>query len=87
MTSITGSGKEAMYTARLLQWTCEHFCAIEGDVTDVQQNTEGDDKSIAILTEDGQYRLVYTSEDNEVLVQVSSRKFAYTSDTAISLSC
>lgn len=84
VTSITGSGKEKADVYRALTSmdlaARDILRAIEGDVTDVQQNTEGDDKSITILTED-EYCLVYTSEDNEVLVQVSSRKFAYTSDT------
>lgn len=52
--------------------------AVEGDVEDVQQNTEDEDDSIAILT-DNEYCLVYTSSDNETLVQISERSYAYCS--------
>lgn len=53
--------------------------AIEGDVENVQQNTDDEDDSVAILTDD-EYCLVYTSSDHEVLVQVSKRSFVYSSD-------
>ena len=52
---------------------------IEGDVEDVQENTE--DGTVAILTKD-EYCLVYFSESNETLVQVSSRLYSYTSSNA-----
>ena len=52
---------------------------IEGETESVQQNTEDGDNSVAILT-GNEYCLVYESEDNAVLVQVSSRKYAYTTD-------
>ncbi|MDE7425272.1 MAG: DUF4178 domain-containing protein [Lachnospiraceae bacterium] len=52
--------------------------AVEGDVEDVQQNTEDEDDSIAILT-DNEYCLIYTSSDNETLVQISERSYAYCS--------
>lgn len=52
--------------------------AVEGDVEDVQQNTEDEDDSIAILT-DNEYCLIYTSSDNETLVQISQRSYAYCS--------
>lgn len=52
--------------------------AVEGDVGDVQQNTEDEDDSIAILT-DNEYCLIYTSSDNETLVQISKRSYAYCS--------
>lgn len=52
--------------------------AVEGDVEDVQQNTEDEDDSIAILTEN-EYCLIYTSSDNETLVQISKRSYAYCS--------
>lgn len=52
--------------------------AVEGDVEDVQQNTEDEDDSIAILT-DNEYCLIYTSSDNETLVQISKRSYAYCS--------
>ena len=52
---------------------------IEGDVEDVQENP--DDGTVAILTKD-EYCLVYFSESNETLVQVSSRLYSYTSSNA-----
>lgn len=52
---------------------------IEGDVEDVQENTE--DGTVAILTKD-EYCLVYFSESNETLVQVSSRLYSYTTSNA-----
>lgn len=52
---------------------------MEGDVEDVQRNTEDEDDSIAILTED-EYCFIYTSSDNETLVQVSKREYAYSND-------
>ena len=83
VTSITGEDKQKadVYqsandkdaTAKLL------IDFLEGDVTGVQQNTEDGDDSIAILSKD-EYCLVYTTESDEVYVQVSSRKYAYTSD-------
>lgn len=84
VTSITGSGKEKADVYRAVSNSMDMAAkdiirGIEGDTTDVQQNSEGDDRSIAILTED-EYCLIYTSEDNEVLVQVSSREYAYRSD-------
>lgn len=54
---------------------------IDGNTESVQQNTEDGDNSIAILTKK-EYCLVYQSEDNAILVQVSSRKYAYTTDKA-----
>lgn len=52
---------------------------IDGQTEYVQQNTEDSDQSIAILTEK-EYCLIYISEDAEVLVQISNRKYPYTSD-------
>ncbi|MDU2993709.1 MAG: DUF4178 domain-containing protein, partial [Clostridium sp.] len=52
---------------------------IDGDVEDVQENP--DDGTVAILTKD-EYCLVYFSESNETLVQVSSRLYSYTSSNA-----
>lgn len=54
--------------------------AVEGDVEDVQQNTEDEDDSIAILT-DNEYCLIYTSSDNETLVQISKRSYVYSSSS------
>lgn len=53
--------------------------AIDGKTEDVQQNTEDGDDSVAILTTK-EYCLIYTSEDGETLVQISTRKYAYYND-------
>ena len=53
--------------------------AINGKTEDVQQNTEDGDNSVAILTKK-EYCLIYTSEDGETLVQISTRKYAYYND-------
>lgn len=53
--------------------------AINGEVEDVQENSE--DYSVAIMTSD-EYCLVYKSEDGETLVQVSSRSYTYSSNTS-----
>lgn len=55
------------------------IAAIDGKTEDVQQNTEDGDDSVAILTSK-EYCLIYTSENGETLVQVSSRKYAYYND-------
>ncbi len=53
--------------------------AIDGKTEDVQQNTEDGDDTVAILTTK-EYCLIYTSEDGETLVQISTRKYAYYND-------
>ena len=53
--------------------------AINGKTEDVQQNTEEGDDTVAILTKK-EYCLIYTSEDGETLVQISTRKYAYYND-------
>lgn len=55
--------------------------AIEGNTEEVHQNTEDGDQSVGILTKK-EYCLVYVSEEGDVLVQVSSRKYAYYNDTS-----
>lgn len=55
------------------------IAGIDGKTEDVQQNTEDGDDSVAILTSK-EYCLVYTSEDGETLVQISTRKYAYYND-------
>ncbi|PRR84064.1 DUF4178 domain-containing protein [Clostridium vincentii] len=50
---------------------------VEGNVEDVQENTE--DKTVGIITKK-EYCLVYTSTDNKTLVQISTRKYAYSSN-------
>lgn len=83
VTSITGSQKQDadVYRTSLDLDTAvkDIINGIEGDTQDVQQNTEDGDNSVAILT-DKEYCLVYVSEENETLVQISSRKYAYTND-------
>ncbi len=83
VTSITGSGKEKadVYRSALsVDGTARDLIdGIEGQTEDVQQNTEDGDDSIAILTEE-EYCLIYTSEEQEVLVQISDRAYAYTTD-------
>ena len=52
---------------------------IEGEADSVQQNSESDDKTVAILT-NKEYCIVYLGEDDKVYVQVSSREYTYTTD-------
>ncbi len=83
VTSITGKEEQKadVYSSySTVEETAKNIITgIEGDTENVQQNTEDGDNSIAILTKK-EYCLVYNSEDNQVLVQVSPRKFAYVSD-------
>lgn len=82
-TSITGTDGEkadvysTSYTVD--EAVKDIISGIDGKTEDVQQNTEDGDNSVAILT-NKEYCLVYTSEDNETLVQISTRKFAYEND-------
>lgn len=83
-TSITGSGKEKADVYRAVSKDVDLTAkdiirGVDGNVEDVQQNSEDGDDSIAILTDD-EYCLIYTSEDNNVLVQISSRAYVYRSD-------
>ena len=52
---------------------------VNGNSDAIQQNDEKDDKTVAILTKK-EYCIIYRGEDDNVYVQVSSRKYAYTSD-------
>lgn len=52
---------------------------VEGNTESVQQNTEDGDQTVAILT-DKEYCIIYRGEDDKIYVQVSTRKYAYTSD-------
>lgn len=85
VTSITGEDKQkarvystgSYYTVGdVAKWI---ISGIDGETEAVQQDTEEADGSIGILTKK-EYCLVYNSEDGDVLVQVSNRKYAYTSD-------
>ena len=85
-TSITGkTGKNAdVYKSSLtIDSTAKDIIrAIDGKTDDVQQNTEDGDNSIGILTEK-EYCYIYESEDDEVLVQISSREYAYSNDSDV----
>ncbi len=82
-TSITGadSQKADVYytTFSVDQAARDVINGIKGDTEDVQQNTEDGDSSITILT-NKEYCIIYTSEDNITLVQVSDREYAYRND-------
>ncbi len=85
VTSVTGTGDssnaQVYKSSQTLDATAKWIISsIDGDTQSVQQNTEDGDNSIAILTKK-EYCLIYESEDNEVLVQVSSRKYAYANDS------
>ena len=56
---------------------------ISGKTDSVQEDTENEGESVAILT-DNEYCLVYLEDEtNDVLVQISDRKYAYTSDNDV----
>ena len=83
VTSITGNdGEKAdVYESSLSKedTVMTIIEAVEGNVLDVEEDKTLGSESIAILTED-EYCMVYISVSNEVLVQISNRKYAYTSD-------
>lgn len=85
VTSVTGRDKQKadVYKApsgfTIDQTTKDIINAIEGETQYVQQDTEEENGSVGILTKK-EYCLIYTSEDGDILVQVSNRKYAYTSD-------
>ena len=83
VTSITGSQNEkadVYQTIGDIDWTAKDIIeTIDGNTVDVQQNTEEGDGSVAILTSK-EYCLIYTSEDGDTLVQISTRKYAYYND-------
>lgn len=82
-TSITGAEKEKadvyMTYYDVDSAAKDIIDAIDGKTEDVQQNTEDGDDSVAILTKK-EYCLIYTSEDGQTLIQISSRKYAYYND-------
>ncbi len=82
-TSITGSENEKATVYQtdysIDTATKDIIDAINGDTIDVQQNEEDGDNTVTILT-DKEYCIIYTSEDNETLVQVSTRKYMYYND-------
>lgn len=83
VTSITGSDKQKadVYASNFdLDQTAKAIIReIGGQAEDATQNTDDGDNSVGILTK-SEYCLVYQADDGQVLVQVSSRKYAYTSD-------
>ena len=85
VTSITGKDKQKAQVYKSEYYDLDTaakgiISIIEGNTEDVQQNTEDGDNSIAILTSN-EYCLVYEDEKGDVYVQISSRKFAYTTDS------
>ncbi len=52
---------------------------VNGNSESIQQNDESDDHTVAILTKK-EYCIIYRSEDDKILVQISPRKYAYTTD-------
>lgn len=91
VTSITGNEKQEAkvysYVPGITNTTDDVakiiISGIEGDTESVTQKDDTADEEIAILT-DKEYCLIYHPEDkeNEVYVQVSNRKYNYTSDNA-----
>lgn len=88
-TSITGNAKQkADVYAYYLNSTTDDVAkmiitAIEGNTESVTQADEQENNDIAILTKK-EYCLIYHPEDNpdKVYVQISSRKYNYSSDNA-----
>lgn len=85
-TSITGNLKEkadVFQSSLSLEDTAKDIIDnIEGNTNDVQQNTEDGDQSIAILT-NKEYCLIYLGKTDNVLVQISSRKYSYGTDSEL----
>ena len=81
-TSMTSQYKDKadIYTTdfTIAQAATDIIDAIKGDTEYVQQNTEDNDGSIAILTKK-EYCLIYESDSDETMVMISSRKYAYSS--------
>ena len=78
---ISGTSMLANYTEEeVLNKVAEDIIdGINGNSNYIQQNDEKDDHTVAILTPK-EYCIIYRSEDDKVLVQVSSRKYVYCSD-------
>ncbi len=95
VTSITGSEKqkanvyeykyssplstEGTTDAQLTLVAQDIIDGVDGNTESVQQNDEEGDQTIAILT-NKEYCIIYRGEDDKIYVQVSTRKYAYTSD-------
>lgn len=83
VTAITGSAKQKakVYKASANpdKVARDIIDYLNGQATEVEQNTEDEDNSIAILTKT-EICVIYQSTDNETLVQISNRKYAYASE-------
>ena len=84
-TSITGNEKQSADVYRApagytIETTARDIInAIEGDTEYVQQDDAETEGALAILT-DKEYCVIYMSLEDTVLVQVSDREYAYTTD-------
>lgn len=84
VTSITGNEKQNAKVYKADNMTIDAVAkdiivAIEGDTEYVRQDDAETEGTIAILTSK-EYCLIYASLEDEVLVQISNRKYAYTTD-------
>jgi hypothetical protein len=85
VTSITGNEKNSadVYKAptgyTIASTATDIINAIDGNTQYVQQDDAETEGAIAILTQK-EYCLIYLSLEDEVLVQISDRAYAYTSD-------
>ena len=85
ITSVTGNERQkanvykAPDTYTIDQTARDIIYEIEGNTQYVQQDSDEAEGAIAILTKK-EYCVVYPSVNGEVLVQVSNRKYAYTTD-------
>lgn len=90
VTSVTGRNKQKadVYETRLDPDQAAKLIirAIDGKTESVQQNAEDGDGSIAILTKK-EYCILYKNADTDrTMIQISSRKYTYGSDTYSSYS-
>ncbi len=84
VTSITGNEKQNAKVYKADNMTIDAaakdiITAIEGDTEYVRQDDAEVEGAVAILTSK-EYCLIYASLEDEVLVQISNRKYAYTTD-------
>lgn len=84
VTSVTGNEKQNAKVYKADNMTIDAaakdiILAIEGDTEYVRQDDAETEGTIAILTSK-EYCLIYMSLEEEVLIQISSRKYAYTTD-------
>lgn len=83
VTSVTGNEKQKakVYSSPFtIDATAKDIiAAIEGDTEYVQQDDTETEGAVAILTEK-EYCVIYTALEGDVYVQISNRKYAYTTD-------